>query len=128
PVAETPVPQGSPGVARFEASPLSDEPASSDGATPTDAPEDVEDPAVLAAAEDPSPAEPAADAAESAATAEDLQDVDPSAIDDFSEPLAPYGRWVEDARYGTVWVPYPSAVGSRFAPYVSRGHWALTSD
>ncbi len=81
---------------------------------------------------DPQPAglepEPADEEADSPLTDEELDDVDPSALDDFSEPLAPYGRWVEDARYGTVWVPYPSAVGSRFAPYVSRGHWALTAD
>ncbi len=36
----------------------------------------------------------------------------------------PYGAWEEDATYGTVWVPSPSAVGADFTPYVTAGHWA----
>jgi len=42
--------------------------------------------------------------------------------------LDPYGNWVEDEKYGTVWVPNRDAVGEDFAPYVSAGHWALTED
>ncbi len=56
----------------------------------------------------------------------EVEDTDPSALTDFDEHLRPYGEWVEHPTYGTVWVPYPSVVGTQFAPYVSRGHWALT--
>jgi hypothetical protein len=52
-------------------------------------------------------------------------DTDPSALTDFREPLSPYGSWVEDANYGTVWVPSSATVGADFAPYQSAGHWAL---
>lgn len=49
-------------------------------------------------------------------------DTDPSALTDFRPALDPYGRWVDDPTYGTVWIP--SDVGPDFAPYVSAGHWA----
>jgi hypothetical protein len=52
-------------------------------------------------------------------------DTDPSALTDFREPLSPYGSWVEDSSYGTVWVPNSAVVGSDFAPYQSAGHWSL---
>jgi len=52
-------------------------------------------------------------------------DTDPSALTDFREPLSPYGAWVEDANYGTVWIPNSAVVGADFAPYQSAGHWAL---
>ena len=52
-------------------------------------------------------------------------DTDPSALTDFREPLSPYGSWVEDANYGTVWIPNSGVVGADFAPYQSAGHWAL---
>lgn len=52
-------------------------------------------------------------------------DTDPSALTDFREPLSPYGSWVEDSAYGTVWVPSTTVVGADFAPYQSAGHWAL---
>ena len=55
-------------------------------------------------------------------------DTDPSALTDFREPLSPYGSWVEDSAYGTVWVPSTTVVGSDFAPYQSAGHWALDDD
>jgi hypothetical protein len=57
---------------------------------------------------------------------EGYADTDPSALTDFREPLAPYGAWVVDPTYGTVWVPDSAAVGSDFAPYQTAGHWALT--
>jgi hypothetical protein len=60
--------------------------------------------------------------------ASDDADMDPSALADFREPLAPYGTWVDDPTYGTVWVPSVEATGSDFVPYVSGGHWALTAD
>ena len=52
-------------------------------------------------------------------------DTDPSALTDFREPLSPYGSWVDDANYGTVWIPNSAVVGSDFAPYQSAGHWSL---
>ncbi len=55
-------------------------------------------------------------------------ETDPAALQDFREPLAPYGNWVEDASYGTVWVPRNEVVGNDFAPYVSGGHWAYEDD
>jgi hypothetical protein len=58
----------------------------------------------------------------------DVPDTDPSALTTFRPALDPYGAWVADARYGTVWVPNRDVVGPDFAPYVSRGHWALTAD
>jgi len=62
------------------------------------------------------------------ANASEEADMDASALDHFRQPLEPYGRWVDDTPYGTVWVPNPEAVGSDFAPYVTAGHWALTED
>jgi hypothetical protein len=55
-------------------------------------------------------------------------DNDPAALSDFHAPLDPYGTWSDDATYGTVWVPAPSAVGPDFTPYVSSGHWAYDDD
>ena len=55
-------------------------------------------------------------------------DTDPAALSDFREPLAPYGSWVDDGTYGTVWVPSSTVVGADFTPYVSDGHWGLTDD
>lgn len=57
-----------------------------------------------------------------------VEDTDPSALTTFRPALDPYGTWVNDASYGTVWVPNREVVGSDFAPYVSRGRWSLTSD
>jgi hypothetical protein len=55
-------------------------------------------------------------------------DSDPSALSDFRPALDPYGSWVDDPTYGTVWVPYESAVGSDFTPYLTAGHWAYGDD
>jgi hypothetical protein len=60
--------------------------------------------------------------------ADDVPETDPRAITEFRSTLDPYGSWVEDEKYGTVWVPNRDAVGDDFAPYVSAGHWALTED
>lgn len=60
--------------------------------------------------------------------APDVPDTDPSALTTFKPALDPYGRWVSDSTYGTVWVPHAHAVGPDFAPYVTRGHWSLTAD
>ena len=56
------------------------------------------------------------------------EEIDPSAVDEFREPLEPYGAWVQDDRYGTVWVPDAREVGADFYPYSTGGHWELTSD
>ena len=53
----------------------------------------------------------------------DYADTDPSALSDFRPALDPYGSWVEDPTYGTVWSPSPTVVGDDFAPYVSGGRW-----
>jgi hypothetical protein len=50
-------------------------------------------------------------------------DTDPSALTDYRSTLDPYGAWVEDPNYGTVWVPNPDQVGPDFTPYVTLGHW-----
>jgi hypothetical protein len=62
------------------------------------------------------------------AAVDESSDMDPAALSQFQQPLAPYGTWVDDPTYGTVWVPSPSAVGSDFTPYVTAGHWALSTD
>lgn len=59
---------------------------------------------------------------------DNAQETDPSALTEFRPTLDPYGTWVTDQKYGTVWVPSQDAVGDDFAPYVSSGHWALTPD
>jgi hypothetical protein len=56
------------------------------------------------------------------------EDNDPSTLRDFREPLAPYGTWIDDPRYGTVWVPSAGQVGPDFTPYVTAGHWAYDDD
>lgn len=55
-------------------------------------------------------------------------DTDPSALTDFRAPLDPYGVWVDDPVYGTVWVPNADAAGPDFTPYVSAGHWTYDDD
>lgn len=77
-------------------------------------------------------ASPAATFAQSAdvvvTTSDEYIDTDPSALSDFRDPLSPYGVWVEDSTYGTVWVPNGAVVGADFAPYQTGGHWAMTAD
>jgi hypothetical protein len=51
-------------------------------------------------------------------------DTDPSALNAFHGALDPYGSWVDDPTYGTVWVPSPGAVGPDFTPYETAGRWA----
>lgn len=86
------------------------------------------------AAPAPQPAAPAPAAApptpgpRAPAQVENLPETDPRALTEFRSTLDPYGTWVNDEKYGTVWVPNRDIVGSDFAPYVSAGHWALTSD
>jgi hypothetical protein len=63
-----------------------------------------------------------------ATTTDEFTDTDPSALNDFRDPLTPYGSWVVDATYGTVWVPNTVVVGADFAPYQTAGHWAMTDE
>jgi len=62
------------------------------------------------------------------ADADSYDDDDPSALADFHGTLDPYGAWVDDTRYGTVWVPSSMVVGADFTPYVTAGHWAYDDD
>ncbi len=53
---------------------------------------------------------------------------DPRALTDFRDQLDPNGVWVDDPKYGTVWIPHSEQVGPDFAPYVTNGHWALDDE
>jgi hypothetical protein len=55
-------------------------------------------------------------------------DTDPSALTDFHSALDSHGEWVDDPTYGTIWVPNSEEVGTDFAPYNTRGHWAYDND
>jgi len=46
-----------------------------------------------------------------------------SSANDFYEPLAPYGHWVEMSPYGRCW--YPAYVSNEWQPYAT-GHWEWT--
>ena len=48
-------------------------------------------------------------------------DADPRAIDEFKWVLEPYGNWIEDREWGTIWVP--AYVRKGFTPYATDGHW-----
>lgn len=65
----------------------------------------------------------AADVDIGASGGDEYADNDPSALTDFRPALEGHGTWVDDATYGTVWVPSETEVGSDFTPYVSAGHW-----
>ncbi|MEO8177490.1 MAG: DUF6600 domain-containing protein [Deltaproteobacteria bacterium] len=76
------------------------------------------------------PARPEAPPPESAAASEAQNDVQAQqrAVEEFSPRLEPYGRWLDDPRYGRIWVPSRSVVGTEFVPYSTGGHWELTPD
>lgn len=80
------------------------------------APATVEDAELAGADEEPVPAEHRQRA-----------DTDPRALAEFRADLGRYGSWVDDPKYGTIWIPDPQVVGSDFAPYVTSGHWALSA-
>jgi hypothetical protein len=65
------------------------------------------------------PADPAA------ADDDGYADDDPRALTDFREPLEPYGDWIQDPNYGTIWVPDATQVGPDFAPYQTAGQWGV---
>jgi hypothetical protein len=68
------------------------------------------------------------DVAIGAPSGDEYADTDPSALTDFRSTLDPYGSWVDDGTYGTVWVPSSTVVGDDFQPYVSAGHWTYDTD
>ena len=80
--------------------------------------------------DDPPPRYPAPPPPGAVATEDDttVDDSDPSAIVVFHDPLDPYGTWVDDPTYGTVWVPSDTVVGDDFTPYVTAGHWVYDDD
>lgn len=59
---------------------------------------------------------------------QDYADTDPSALSDFRGALDPYGTWVDDPTYGTMWVPSESVVGDDFMPYQTAGHWVYDDE
>ncbi|MBI1946806.1 MAG: hypothetical protein HYS27_14010 [Deltaproteobacteria bacterium] len=48
-----------------------------------------------------------------------------SRVEDFYEPLSPYGRWAHTPLYGMVFIPSAAVVGAGFRPY-THGHWEQT--
>jgi hypothetical protein len=72
------------------------------------------------------PPDPEPNAKAGEPTPEADTDTDPQALRRFRSDLDPYGEWIDDARYGTVWVPYPNVVGVHFEPYLSGGHWSVS--
>jgi len=50
------------------------------------------------------------------------------AVEQFEEPLANYGSWIDDPTYGRLWKPAAELVGDDFAPYASDGAWAANED
>jgi hypothetical protein len=52
-------------------------------------------------------------------------DQDPRALSTWNSYVDPYGTWVDDPRYGRVWIPNANVVGNDFAPYSTGGHWSL---
>lgn len=41
----------------------------------------------------------------------------------FYNELRPYGRWINNRNYGSIWVPN---VGRNFHPYATNGYWVMT--
>ncbi len=76
----------------------------------------------------PGPAAPPPGAPPAPSQPDNVPETDPRAITEFRSTLDPYGTWVNDEKYGTVWVPNRDVVGADFAPYVSAGRWGLTED
>lgn len=70
----------------------------------------------------------AQDASAPAYADDEYADTDPSALTEWQQPLAPHGSWVDDPKYGVVWVPAAETVGPDFAPYVTAGYWAMSDE
>ena len=108
------------------------DPAAAPSAAPAEAPAAAAPPGAAPPSAAPRPqvpySAPSAAGPQLPAQPENVPETDPSAITQFRSTLDPYGTWVNDEKYGTVWVPNRDAVGADFAPYVSSGRWALTVD
>ena len=50
---------------------------------------------------------------------------DPTAFEEFYEPLDEYGDWVEHEDYGPIWQPDDAYVGDGWAPY-TNGSWGYS--
>jgi hypothetical protein len=62
------------------------------------------------------------------ADTEEYADTDPSALTEFKPALEGHGAWVDDATYGTLWVPSEAEVGTDFVPYTTAGHWTYDDE
>ena len=60
------------------------------------------------------------------ADGDEYSDTDPSALTEFKPVLENHGTWIDDATYGTVWVPSRGEVSDDFQPYVTAGHWTYS--
>src|SRR5215471_3494907 len=44
----------------------------------------------------------------------------------FFDQLSPFGTWINNPRFGFVWIPRQVPRG--FRPYATSGHWVFTPD
>ena len=58
----------------------------------------------------------------------DDQGQDDAKVEDFYEPLANYGTWVDTPQYGRVWQPADDVAGEGFIPYASDGSWGTNEE
>jgi len=63
---------------------------------------------------------PATDTAQAIPTVDDV-----SSVQEFHEPLQPYGTWHVHRRYGRVFSPGAHAISANWRPY-THGHWEYT--
>lgn len=84
-------------------------------------------PATVAVAASPAPAD---DAAAPAVPAQEAlppaAQVQVQTVQEFVQPLTPYGTWVDVSGYGRVWQPSVTIVDAGWRPYCHGGHWVST--
>jgi hypothetical protein len=86
-------------------------------------------PPPVAAEPPPQPSQaPAADAPQAQEDPAQAGGEDDAKVDDFYEPLAAYGTWVDTPEYGKAWQPADDVAGETFVPYASDGAWAANDD
>ncbi len=83
------------------------------------------DPGATTSAAPAQPAKGDVTRSSAAVSPRDDRDADPAALTVFRRHLDAHGRWVDDSRYGRVWIPNSDRVGKNFVPYVTSGHWEL---
>jgi hypothetical protein len=93
-------------------------------APPEDAAADAEQPAGPPGQSQPSATQPAEEAEEP--KFQRSYAIPGGLLSHFHAVLSEYGAWTTDAKLGLIWVPDVEEVGTRFAPYVSEGHWEVT--